>query len=297
MKHQRATTLPLRTDTLGVRIGEVDVTVRSCHERVLDDFAGLYEGFPNLIDTDRPGIAVEVRRARSFRKSCRVFGEGEAIGPSVRADEALPFVEWGINYSLIARRTDYLQVHAAVLSRHGHGVLFAAQSGSGKSTLAAGLIARGWKYLSDEIALVDPRTLYVHPFPKALCVKSGAFAEVRNLDLPFCGKRYYVKGAKGQVAYVNPLCLGADAIGKPCPVRYVILPRYVPGGAASLLRISQAQAAFELARNGMNRGAFRARAVSLFTEIAQGSQCFSLRTGPLAETGALLDALLDSRLG
>jgi hypothetical protein len=281
--------------TVGLRLGEIDVSVRSCEDVVLEDFQRLYHGYPAAGGAGM-SIGVDVQRVGRFLPTCRVFSGGEPIGPGVRSADALPFVEWGLNYQLVGKRADYLCVHAAVLSRHGQGVLFPAQSGSGKSTLAAGLLTRGWKYLSDEVALIDPATLRVHPFPKALCIKSGAFAQVRGLDLPFVGRRHYVKGAKGHVAYVNPLCMGPGALGSHCPIRFVILPRFVCGSEPRLLRLSPAQAAFELTRNAMNRSAFGDRAIGLLTEVAERAEAFSLRTGSLRETGALLDALLDRSL-
>lgn len=284
-----------RHSEVGLRLGDIDVTVRSCDDTVLEDFESLYSGYPSA-DEARMPIGVEVRRVSRFLPTCRVFSNEEPIGPTVRAADALPFVEWGINYQLVGKRSNFLCVHAAALSRHGHGVLFPGQSGSGKSTLAAGLLARGWRYLSDEVALIDPVTLHVHPFPKALCIKSGAFADVRGLDIPFAGRRHYVKGAKGQVAYVNPLCMGSSAIGRHCPIRFVILPRFVPASAPRLLRLASAQAAFELTRNAMNRIAFGDRAIGLLTEVAQRAESFTLRSGPLRETAKLLETLIDRSL-
>jgi hypothetical protein len=46
----------------------------------------------------------------------------------------------------------------------------------------------------------------------------------------------------------------------------------------------------------MNRSAFGDRAIGLLTEVAERAEAFSLRTGSLRETGALLDALLDRSL-
>lgn len=61
------------------------------------------------------------------------------------------------SYALQAtlRRALLFDLHAAcVVSPRGRGVLFAGTSGSGKSTLTVQLAARGWSYLTDDMALL-----------------------------------------------------------------------------------------------------------------------------------------------
>jgi hypothetical protein len=67
----------------------------------------------------------------------------------------------------IAARPDLLWIHAGVVAYARRALLFSAASGQGKSTLVAELLARGWGYLSDEIAPVDPVSGTVYPFPIA----------------------------------------------------------------------------------------------------------------------------------
>jgi hypothetical protein len=73
----------------------------------------------------------------------------------------------GVVKLLMAARPDLLWIHAGAACHDGRALLFSAGSGQGKSTLVAELLARGWTYLSDEIAPVDPMTGRVFPFPVA----------------------------------------------------------------------------------------------------------------------------------
>ena len=53
---------------------------------------------------------------------------------------------------LLNARTDLLWVHAGAVASAGQAAVLAAPSGHGKSTMVAEFLARGWTYLSDEIA-------------------------------------------------------------------------------------------------------------------------------------------------
>ena len=280
---------------LHFEIGDIGVSVRSEVPALLEDLTALYPGRrPSAPAPDRT-IHMEVREARRSTLGCRryrVYGDGEQIGAEHQHQELLPFVEWGINWRVIATRAEYLQVHAATMVHSGRGFLFAGGSGSGKSTLVAGLLARGWRYLCDEFALIDPGTLHLHPFPKAVCIKAGSFDIVEYLKLPLARRRYYIKGLKGRVGYINPRDVGSDIVGGPSPVRFVIFPKYIAGGKPDLYPISRARAAFALSGCALNRNAFGNRAISILANVVRGAECFSLETGPIDKTCDLVESLL-----
>jgi len=72
---------------------------------------------------------------------------------------AFPMLEWGLNWCISSHCHQYLVIHAAVVEKDGHAMILPAPPGSGKSTLCAGLVARGWRLLSDELTLIDPATV------------------------------------------------------------------------------------------------------------------------------------------
>ena len=276
-------------------IGEVRVSLESDVTDVTDDFASLYRGCEADDEDDRPRIHMQVRPApasRLGRKRYLVCGDGEIIGKQRKRSEILPFLEWGINARVMETRDEFLQLHAASLVRGGQGCVFAGTSGVGKSTTAAGLLASGWEYLCDEFALIHPTTLQLHAFPKALCLKAGSFGLAKSLGLPMAGRRHYVKGLKGRVAYVNPLDAGATGVPVPAPVRYVFFPKYIPGARPRLYPISPARAAFVLSSGVLNRRVFGARSVSVLANVVRQASCFGLETGDIEETCRLIDSVV-----
>jgi HprK-related kinase A len=280
--------------SLRLSVGAIDVAVSSDRPQVLDDLAALYDGCPASPTEARRGvIEMSVRsrgRGPSGRRRYDVDGDGEAIAAGCPAREVVPQLEWGINWRVIARRSDFLLIHAAVLARDGRGVVVAGNSGAGKSTLAAGLLARGWDYLGDEFALIHPVTLAAHPYPKPLCLKAGAFPVARRLGLPVAGRRHYVKAFKGRVAYVTPWRRAGATPPRPCRVDLVLLPRFVAGATPRLFEIARARAAFALAGQTINREAHGARTASILHGLVRDARCFGLESGEIDATCDLIEA-------
>lgn len=282
---------------LPYRIGDIPVSVDSELDEVLADFNTLYHGCRRGYDGAASPIRMQIRRVkRSLLRSSRylVFGDGEEIGKERRRQEVLPFLEWGINWRVMATRDEFLQLHAATMVHQDRGFIFAGPSGCGKSTLVAGLLSRGWRYLSDEFALIHQDSHHLHAFPKAVCVKAGSFETIERLNLPFAGDRYYIKGLKGRVAYVNPRDVGPDAVATPVPVRFVVFPKYVRDGNPRLHPMTRARAAFALTGCALNRQVYGERAVSILSDVVRGAECYALESGPIEQTCELIESLLSS---
>ena len=266
--------------------------LRSALAEAAEDFAILYHGWLRAAAASRT-IRVEVTTSGgSFlgRRRFAVAGDGEELFRGLKPEEVLPYIEWEINYRLIATRPEYLQLHAATLAHGGNGVLLVGNSGCGKSTLTAALAARGWGYLCDEFALIDPDTLHLHGFPKALCIKAGSFDLLEQRGLPLWRRRPYVKVFKGRVGYISPH--DVNVAEGDVPIRLIVFPRYTGGERTAAYPVLGSEAAFSLAANAFNRSAFGDRVVSMLGEIVRGARCLTLETGDIEETGDLLESLI-----
>lgn len=279
--------------TLEFRLGEFGVRVRSDLREVVTDLARLYRPTTNGPADETRAIRIDVKAARRLLPGRRydVTSDGEVINRGLRRREVLPHLEWGINWRLINSASGYLLVHAASMVREGRGVVFAGASGSGKSTLVAALLRRGWEYLCDEFALIHPQTLRLHPFPKAICVKSGSFDLMRRLDLRLAGNRHYVKAIKGTVGYIAPRDV-TSGFADPVPARAVVVMAYDGHAEPRLRRLAPASAAFSLLNHAVNRNDFGARAVDVIGRFVAEANCFGLEPADLDETANLLESAL-----
>ena len=282
---------------LRLQIGGIRVSVQSDTDELLEDFGSLYSGCrAGGLSSDRTIQMKVTRRRRTPLGRMRhvVSGDDDELFTGLRNVELLPYLEWGINWRLITTRTDYLLVHAATLAYKGRGVILAGGSGFGKSTLAAGLVSRGWTYLCDEFALIDPGTLKLHPFPKAICIKAGSFDIIKRLGLPLWRRRHYVKAFKGPVGYIRPQDFPGEKSGDPYPIRYVIFPKYAEGNEPRLYPMAPGRAGFALAGHAFNRAAFGEKAVSILSDVVRRAECYGLESGPIDSTCDLLESVVSS---
>jgi len=287
----------MRSDssTRHFRLGVVHVSLTTPIRRLLEQYSRLYGHCQTEVPRE-PVVHVTVCHkpfSLRHRRRYEVWADGQLLFEPARFEELVPYIEWAMNLQIPRILPDYLQFHSSAMEVHGQGVIFPGQSGVGKSTLTAGLLACGWRYLCDEFALVHCDTLELAPYPRAICVKHASFDVVRSMGLRVCGGRRHIKPAKGRVGFVNPLSMRPGAIGGPCPVRYVIFPRYSQGAEPTLIPIRRAEAAFELHHVCYNLLRCRATGLNVIAGMVRGASCYRLVSGRLDATCQLLRQLVD----
>ncbi len=285
-------TSPIVADRVRLRLGVIDAEIASSIEGLADEYAELYRGYDN--HDGGANITVQVERGRSRYTMGRRFvisgSEGRMFSVR-RIEEVLPHVEWALNWEVVRRMDGYLQLHAGVMEREGVGVAFPAAPGSGKTTLCAGLLARGWRFLSDEFALIDNEGM-IHPYPKALCIKEGSFAVMEHLGLPMVQPRRYRKGKKGRVAYVNPRFAGDESLGRKCRLAHVVFPKYASGATPRLRTITRGETGFELAQLSFNLRKKSSVGMAMLMGALQTADCHRLASGEIDATCDLIEKTL-----
>lgn len=285
----------MKDTQLHFSIGAVDVALRSDCRLFVDEYLSLYAPYRRA-SAGKNAVEIDICCAHRFpwRRGPYSLSSGGVEGFKVqRRFEVLPHLEWLINWQIIHHRSDLVQLHAGCLTHAGRSLILAGDPGSGKSTLTAGLMASGWSYLCDEFALVQPDTLEVHPFPRALCMKEPSFPVIDKLGLPLCRRTPYHKPTKGRVAFLNPLDVRPDVVGKPSPVGWVIFPKYVAGAAPHAVPMSRAEAAYELARQCFNFRAVGARTMTVLANVVRSAACFRLTSGEIHATCDLVNELVE----
>jgi len=183
------------------------------------------------VRTDVPDVADYCRRL--FRRLHDPAGEPSRMlelltdGPSrwhVRddvLDATVDHAEWlsGIVCARVLETfgndvDDHDLFHGAALSRNGRGLVLCGESGFGKSTLTLALLARGWKFLSDEVAAIDEKRPLLVPFPKALELLPQS-AERVGLKLEGTAEK------RGKILH-DPEDLFAGCMGEACPPHAVV---------------------------------------------------------------------------
>jgi hypothetical protein len=179
-------------------------------------------------------------------------------------------------------RPDLYFVHAAVVAFRGHAIALVAPSGFGKSTTTWALLQHGFQYLSDELAPIEPRTLRVHPFPRALCLKKNP---------PDCYPLPVDTIVTGRTVHVPTSLFSGDLANEPLPLSMIVFLRFIGQAQSPILKpISSADATVRLLINTLNPLAHLQYGLDDAIAIAATIPCFELVTGDLGSTCKLVRA-------
>jgi HprK-related kinase A len=273
----------LRGQGLRLRTGPVVANVRSELPLVARGVALHYaqheiddEGFADFhVAVERPGdLRRWVRPQAVFR-----FDDIEPFKPQP-VDHGFPMLEWGLNWCVSNHCHQYLILHAAVLERDGRALILPAPSGSGKSTLCAGLVYRGgWRLLSDELALIEPRSGCLVPLPRPVSLKNESIDLMRAFAPEAVLGDVVSDTTKGRVAHVRPPVESVrNDKARPVPA-WVVLPQFQSGAAAELTSVSRARTFMTLIEDSFNYEVHGRRGFAALGDLIDRSACFSFVYG------------------
>lgn len=170
----------------------------------------------------------------------------DAARPACAADDLAGLfaaAEWHLTRCAMQALTGYLQVHAATVVVDGGAILAAGPPESGKTSLALGLAVAGGALAGDEVALLDPQSARVTPFPRDLIVHDGT-ARLYAGRLP-CIRVPAWKTFPGYV-HAAPHELGLRTAQGPALVRRLVFPVRRPSGTTQCRPLGPAEAARRL---------------------------------------------------
>jgi len=206
-------------------------------------------------------------------------------------DQLGAFVQVRMRQVAIDRHPFFLQIHAGLVSNGHRCLLLPGPPGHGKTTLTAALTFSGFRFFSDEIAILEGDPLEARAVPLGLAIKSGAvdvrgrlWPEVRALPID-------VREDGEVVRYLVPPreVVAAEA---RAPVGWIVFPRYTPGANTSLRAVSKADALRRLMAeclvlpNSLERSG-----VQIFAQWIRSVETYELIMGPVTEAVAELQRL------
>jgi hypothetical protein len=197
--------------------------------------------------------------------------------------EIIPFLEWFIINTLIPKLPPYMAFHSAALSFHGDGILFPAVSGSGKTTLSLALLTHGFKYLSDEVAILDKKSFHLLPLPRGLIIREKAFGLLQNLNMPLPAIDFYMRFSNKRFWYLNPSPYTHRRTDGAVPAKYIIfLKKPRPAQGSFLEKVSHAMAISRLLRYSFSTDTLTEETVVNIAKLVQTAKCFILSGNTLA---------------
>jgi hypothetical protein len=199
--------------------------------------------------------------------------------------EFLWLFEKDLTIELQKRRHDLYFVHSAVLEFAGKACMLVGPSGSGKSTITWALLHCGFRYLSDELAPVDPQTHDVYPYLHALCLK-----DTSSSPYPLPEKAL----STARALYIPLTAVSSTVMSSSVPLAAIFFLRYCPQASEPVMRpIRKAEAGARLFAQALNPLAHPSDGLDGALAIVTRSACFTLDTAEVPATCALVTATLE----
>jgi hypothetical protein len=201
-------------------------------------------------------------------------GTGLLSTPSL--DLALRHLLWHINQQVI-RGANHLLVHAsAAVTDDGTAIVLPGSMNAGKSTLVAALVRRGYAYLTDEMAAIDPATGRIAPYPRPVNLGRASWTLLPELQPPDWSPAAPIPA---DLWHVDPRTIGR--LGRSCDVAHIVAPRYEHGVAPTLVPVSPAEGAELLYHHAFNAHTLGEHGFEAVVAAAAGSSCARLSSGDL----------------
>ncbi len=278
-----------------LRTGPVVARIHSRLEAVVQGVSLHYAQHPLLSDDAFAHFHVSVSRPASLR---RWFGQqvvfeydGHAPFTPLPGDQGFPLLEWGLNWCMYTLCNQFLTMHSAVLEKGGRAVIMPAPSGSGKSTLCAGLAFRGWRLLSDELALLDPASGLLVPNPRPISLKNRSIDVIRQFAPEAAFGDVVHDTLKGSVAHVRPPADALAHIAAPARPAWLIFPTYRADAPAVLTPVPPAQAFMKLMGQTFNYAVHGREGFAAMAALIDNCACYDFSYSQLDEAVTLFDRL------
>lgn len=285
----------LRGDGLWLRTGPVVTRIRSSLAEVVDGVALHYCGHAVESCDSFADFHVSVDRPRGLRRWLHpqvVFRfDGEEPFAPLPGSQGFPMLEWGLNWCIYTHCHQYVTLHSAVLERDGNALILPAPSGSGKSTLCCALAFRGWRLLSDELAVVERLSGKVLAVPRPISLKNRSIEVIAAFVPEAVFSPAVPDTLKGTVAHVRPPANAVDRASAAAVPRWVVLPRFVPDAPAVLKPVSRAAAFMTLVQNTFNYSVHGKRGFATLAALVERCGCYEFTYGRLSDAITVFDRL------
>lgn len=284
---------------LGIRTGPFGLRIRSDVAAVHAGVALLYADYPLIDEQGFCDHAIELRRPAGLRRwlrpQVRIYHDHAPIFEAMPLGHALPLLEWALNWCISAHAHQYLVLHAATIERDGLAAILPAPPGSGKSTLCAALIHRGWRLLSDELALLSLADGSLHALARPVSLKNRSIEIIGGYASGSVFSAASHDTAKGTVAHLKVPQEHLARVQQTARPAWVVFPRWVADAAPQLLPRGKPETLLAVSRNAFNFGLSGREGFHALADAVTASDCYDFSYGRLDDAVEVFDGLVRAR--
>jgi HprK-related kinase A len=286
----------LRGNGLVLQTGPFAVRIQSPIASLAVDLARMYQDYPVPDASCFVDFSVSMEHGSRWHRWLRpqvVFKfDGQSPFEPLPVDHAFVLLEWAMNWCISAQAHHFLILHAAVLEREGCAAIMPAPPGSGKSTLCAGLVNRGWRLLSDELALISLADGSLAPLCRPVSLKNQSIDIIRAYAPDAVLNRPTHHTSKGTVTHMQVPATDLARVTETAKPRWVVFPKYAQGSAPKLIPHSRAKSVLELARNSFNYMVLGLTGFEVLADVVEGCDCYDFEYSQLDDAVAVFETLV-----
>jgi HprK-related kinase A len=263
---------------LYLQTGRFITRIQTTIDNVTEGIALLYADYPLADQNDFADFHVKLTQPPGLRRWIKpqvlFLFDGKSPFKPLPLDQAFPMLEWGLNWCVSSHAHSYLIIHAAVIEKNGHAAILPAPPGSGKSTLCAALVCRGWRLLSDELALIRVSDGQITPLPRPVSLKNASIGIIQRYEPNAVFSRSVTDTMKGTVAHMKASTDSVAHAMTAARAAWVIFPQYQPGAKATLTPLPQSRAFIRVADNAFNYSTLGVKGFETLAKVIDISQCY-----------------------
>lgn len=277
-----------------VRTGPFDSRIVSELPELAEAIYFLYDEFPVVHDTF-VDFHIRLQLARGLHQRLRshivfTLDRERPFFPFPRS-MALPMFEWGMNWCVYSNAHQYLMIHAAVVQKGDRTCVLPGASGAGKSTLCAALVSRGWRLLSDELAIWRPGNEVILPVARPISLKNQSIELIKAFAPEQTFGPYFGKTAKGPLAHMKPPPESVWRMDEPSAPTHVIFPAYIPNSAAELDNVPKKEAFVRISDFALNYPIHGRDGFNSLVDVIEKCECYEFRYASLDDAIRVFDEL------
>ncbi len=205
--------------------------------------------------------------------------KGKASPPlleGVSRTEVFRWLDGSLWEGALSRQRGVLQIRGAAAMKGGEAVLLLGDHGAGKSAIVIELLQRGYHFLTDEVILINSKTLLVRPFLRNVLVREPKWhgESIRRN----CADAWVFEFKSGNPRwFLDPALLGPAGPAGEAEVGDVIWLEQSEKGPAVLERMGMRAMVMRLSQSTMNLGEFGAEGMDAIMALVRPERNFLLR--------------------